>query len=134
MIHLDTTFVVDLVREKRRRSTGAAHAWLEANPEAQIAVSIPVVCEILLGAEMHADPKAELRRVEKLISSLVQIQFCEDVPGFYARTAAALIRKGVKLSTMDLLIGSIALRENAAVLTRNTKHFERIPGLHVLTY
>lgn len=35
---------------------------------------------------------------------------------------------------MDLLIGCTALVEDAAVLTANTGHFSRIPGLRVLEY
>jgi predicted nucleic acid-binding protein len=35
---------------------------------------------------------------------------------------------------MDLLIGTTALIDDAALVTRNVNHFSRIPGLRVLTY
>jgi predicted nucleic acid-binding protein len=35
---------------------------------------------------------------------------------------------------MDLLIGTAALLDDAALVTRNVKDFARIPGLRVLSY
>lgn len=58
----------------------------------------------------------------------------EKVPTAYARTAAPLISSGERLATMDLLIASVALSVDAALLTRNADHFERIPGLKVIRY
>lgn len=38
---------------------------------------------------------------------------------------------GIRIGTMDLKIASIALANNAMVLTRNLQHFEKVPGLRV---
>jgi len=35
---------------------------------------------------------------------------------------------------MDLLIGTAALLAEAPLVTRNIRHFERIPNLELLTY
>ncbi len=35
---------------------------------------------------------------------------------------------------MDLLIAAAALLDEAPVVTRNLDHFQRVPGLEVLTY
>ena len=48
-----------------------------------------------------------------------------------AETFAELRRSGVRVGTMDLRIGSIALVRGLTVLTRNTVDFERVPGLRV---
>ncbi len=42
-----------------------------------------------------------------------------------------LRKSGVRVGTMDLRIGSIALVNGFVVLTRNTIDFGKIPGLHV---
>ncbi len=42
-----------------------------------------------------------------------------------------LRKSGVRVATMDLRIGSIALTHGFTLLTRNTVDFERIPGLQV---
>ena len=46
-----------------------------------------------------------------------------------AATFAHLRQSGVRVGTMDLRIGSIALVRGFTVLTRNTVDFVRIPGL-----
>ena len=38
---------------------------------------------------------------------------------------------GIRVGTMDLKIASIALANNATLLTRNTNDFNRIPGLNI---
>jgi tRNA(fMet)-specific endonuclease VapC len=48
-----------------------------------------------------------------------------------AKTFAGLRQSGVRIGTMDLRIGSIALVRGFTVLTRNSIDFERIPGLRV---
>ena len=48
-----------------------------------------------------------------------------------AETFAKLRGSGVRVGTMDLRIGSIALVRDLTVLTRNTVDFDRIPGLRV---
>lgn len=97
-------------------------------------MSVPVLCELLVGAELHANPEEEGRRVRKVCAGLPIVQINEKVPAVYARTAAPLISSGERLATMDLLIASIALSVGAAVITSNADHFERIPGLKVIRY
>ena len=46
-----------------------------------------------------------------------------------AETCAALKTRGESLPLADLLIAGIALENNCALLTGNTKHFGKIPGL-----
>jgi predicted nucleic acid-binding protein len=52
----------------------------------------------------------------------------------YAREAAALQRSGSKIPTLDLLIATAALLDDAPLVTRNVKDFSRVPGLRVLSY
>lgn len=58
----------------------------------------------------------------------------ERVAGVYARVAANLSKSGALVGAMDALIASVALSDGAALLTRNTRHFDRIPDLLVLDY
>jgi tRNA(fMet)-specific endonuclease VapC len=44
---------------------------------------------------------------------------------------ALLDSKGVPIGTEDVLIGATALLAGLSVVTRNVRHFDRIPGLKV---
>jgi predicted nucleic acid-binding protein len=47
MIHLDSSFLVDLHREVLRERPGPAFEWIESlDPNTVLAVSVHVVCEL----------------------------------------------------------------------------------------
>jgi tRNA(fMet)-specific endonuclease VapC len=61
--------------------------------------------------------------------------FCV-VPWIAFDTAAAAIvqqlqRQRIRIGTMDLKIASIALAQQASLLTRNVADFRQVPGLHI---
>lgn len=134
MIHLDTTFLVDAIREGRRRQDGPARRWLADNDTEELALSVFVLAELLLGAELHAEPVEERRRVLRACGDLPVVEPDARLARTYAMVCAGLMQQGTPIATMDLLIGCTALNHEAAVLTANPAHFTRIPGLRVLTY
>ena len=134
MIHLDTTFLVDAIRESRRKQPGPALRWLAENQTEQLAMSAFVRAELLVGAELHAEPDRERLRVLKICGDLPVVTPGPGMADTYAAAAAALIQQGRRIATMDLLIESTALDTGAALLTANRKHFERIVGLRVISY
>jgi tRNA(fMet)-specific endonuclease VapC len=48
-----------------------------------------------------------------------------------AETFSRFRGQGVRVGTMDLRIGSIALVHNLTILTKNSVDFKRIPGLRI---
>ena len=54
-------------------------------------------------------------------------QFIEN----YASIRITLEKAGEPLDQLDLLIGAHALTLGATLVTNNTKHFQRIPGLSI---
>ena len=54
MIHFDTSFVVDFLRETLRDDPGPATALLDSLPPENLAVSVFAVCELLAGAARPA--------------------------------------------------------------------------------
>ena len=134
MIHLDTTFAVDLLRELRRRQPGAATAMrgrLETEP---LRISVHVACELLAGAELSRRRTEERQRV---------LRFCDAVDiaypdarfaRAYGRLLALQQRTGQTVGMMDLLIATAAILDEAPLVTRNKREFSRIPDLEVIGY
>lgn len=135
MIHFDSSFLIDLSRERRRDEQGPAHRLLATLPEAEEAkVSIHAVCELYVGIELAERSDEERKRVERLLSTLSVMVPDEAFPPTYARLLAELQARGAIIATMDLLIATAALRDGAPLVTRNPRHFERVSGLDVITY
>jgi predicted nucleic acid-binding protein len=58
----------------------------------------------------------------------------EELAERYGALLATLDRQGETVATTDLLIAATALADGARLVTRNGRHFGRIPGLEVVTY
>jgi tRNA(fMet)-specific endonuclease VapC len=134
IVHLDTSFVIDLLREKAREVSGPASAFLKAHLDDELRISLFVVCELLLGAERSDRGAQERRRVEELTTVVPLALPSATLASTYGGVLASLQRRGEVIATMDLLIAATALVEGVPLVTRNTAHFERIADLTLLTY
>jgi tRNA(fMet)-specific endonuclease VapC len=68
------------------------------------------------------------------VSALVVTYPDDRFPPVYARLVKALNGSGRSIGTMDVLIAAAALVDGATVLTRNVRHFDRVPALAVRSY
>ena len=92
------------------------------------------MCELYVGVEMSDAPDTERERIERLLG-LVSIHYPDErFAQTYARLLTPLARSGRSIATMDLLIATAAIVADAALITRNARHFSRITGLRVLAY
>ncbi len=134
MIHLDTSYLVDLLREAGRGKPGPATKRLDEMADEDLWLSVHAACELHAGAERSDRPVVERNRVAKLCSGL---HLAVPGAGFaeaFGRLYATLARRGALVATMDLLIATAAVQARAPLLTRNVRHFSRVPGLDLLTY
>jgi len=135
VIHLDTTFLVDLLREQRRRQFGQASTYLEQLPEGEVlGVSVHVVCELMAGAHASGAPSGEVDRLTRLCEALVVHCPDERFAPEYGRLLAALRASGKTIATMDLLIATAAVLDGAPLVTRNVRHFSKVPGIRLEEY
>ncbi len=134
MIHVDTSYLIDLLRERSREEEGPATRVLDELADERLAVSMYPACELHAGAARSEDPAREHARVETLLTPFGSVDVVDAFPMAYGRLLAELRRRGETIGTMDLLIATAALVDGAALLTRNVREFERVPGLEVISY
>lgn len=135
MIHLETSFLVDLLREQRRDRSGPASTFLEQLPEQEVlAVGVHVVCELMAGAHRADAPRGEVDRLTRLCDALVVHYPDGRFAGEYGRLLAAIREAGQSIDTMDLLIATAAVLDGAPLVTRNDRHFSKVPGLRLQRY
>ncbi len=133
MICVDTTFLVDLWREKNHPSS-PARALLAAHPGEEFAVAAHAAGEFLEGGASISP--------QRLADSLQFLRLFRvgsvgvETALRYARIVAHLRRDSALAgrSKPDLWIAAWAVRHAAPLATRNTKHFHDIPGLELIAY
>jgi tRNA(fMet)-specific endonuclease VapC len=134
VIHLDTSFLVDLLREAGRSSPGAATRLLDSLHNEELGISVFVACELFAGAELSRSPAKERSKVKLLCRALQIILPDEGFPAAYGELLARLERRGERLPAMDLLIAAAAIMEEATLVTRDQTDFSRVPDLNLIGY
>ncbi len=99
-------------------------------PERQHTTAI-TVGELLFGAARAS--RADLvERVRALVTTAMAVlPFDADAATAYAPVRAHLEAEGRPLAEPDLRIAAIAIAHDLTLVTGNTRHFERVPGLRV---
>jgi len=133
VIHLDSSFVIDLLREQARKRS-AATAWLEAHAAEPMGVSLFVLCELEAGAAAADDPDAERDRVRTALQAVAKVLPDDRFAAKYGALLQVLHRRGRPIGAMDLLIATTAVLDAAPLVTGNASHFAHVPGLRVLSY
>jgi predicted nucleic acid-binding protein len=130
----DTGFLIDVLRESRRGTEGPATRLLSRIGPSRIAIPLFVLCEVRAGVLRAPRPAEEQLLIERIVKatdvSYPQAGF--DV--LYAETEAILRNQGTPIPLMDLLIGVLAKAAGEPLITRDARHFSKIPGLSVETY
>jgi tRNA(fMet)-specific endonuclease VapC len=87
--------------------------------------------ELFYGAAKSSAPVQNHTMVVGFLATLPVLGLEGAAVQVFGTTKAFLERKGQRLDDADLFIGAIAVTQNATVVTRNLRHYERIPGLTV---
>lgn len=123
MYLLDTNICIELLKGNR---TVRAHVE-KAGPR-NCCISEITVAELYYGAykgERSFEKKQDIRFLLELFDLLP----IAPSLAVYGEIKTLLERKGEHLDEFDLLIGASALEAGHCLVTNNTKHLSRIPGL-----
>lgn len=94
-----------------------------------IATSIITVGELYDGAIGSADPEETLVNLRHSLQDFLILPLDDAIMETFARIRVSLRRQGMLIPDLDLLIASTALSHDLTLLSRNRRHFQRIPDL-----
>jgi tRNA(fMet)-specific endonuclease VapC len=135
VIHVDTSFLIDLGEEVESDAPGGAFEFLESLPANELlAISVHVLSELRVGAELSKKPLQRHEALDRLLSGFLIVYPDDRFAATFARLSAATNRNKRIVPAMDLLIATAAILDDAPIVTRNARDFARVPGLRVLTY
>ena len=121
---VDTDWVIDAYI-----GTPASVRVLDRLSDDGLGVSIISSGELFEGAFGFPDPQARLAQFRVLLNRFTTIPLSDPIMEVFARTRARLRRSGQLIPDMDLLIAATALNHDLTLVTRNRRHFDRIPDL-----
>ncbi|MCA1818955.1 MAG: PIN domain-containing protein [Thermoplasmatota archaeon] len=127
----DTCLLIDALRGER-----AASAFMRDLQSQGAFMAIPSIAlfELWEGVERADRSLEQQRMVEELAESYPVLAFESRHAQRAGRLSGELVRRGEMLDAVDAQIAGMALVEGLAVVTRNRKDFERVPGLKVVPY
>jgi tRNA(fMet)-specific endonuclease VapC len=128
-LSVDTTFLIDLQRERSAGDDGAAHQFLKRSPDAELFLSA-----VALGEFAEGFDEAEHPIVVAMRDGHTLVPVDDQIALVYARVVRELRRRGVLIGANDLWIGCTSLRLGIPLVTANVEHFRRIDGLGIAQY
>ncbi len=121
---VDTDWVADWLKGRP-----AAVTLLRALAPAGLTMSAVTVAEIYEGIYYGRDPAGQERVFRQLRRFVITVPISQTVLKRFARERSALRARGLLIGDFDLLIAAMALVHHSTLVTRNVRHFSRIPGL-----
>lgn len=129
-VYLDTAFLIDIIQNNK----GAVSLLEKLSDSIQFTGSINVH-EFLVGAYGSNNEKKELQSRRKVLNKLFILSFDQKSAEESAIIEGNLRKEGNFIGTADILIAGI-MKSNGikTIVTNNSKHFEKIEDLEILTY
>ena len=120
---LDTDTCIAILRQHPR----AVARFRETSDE--LALSMIAVAELFFGAHASRHAEKNLERVTVLLEQLTALGVERAAAERFGAIKADLRKRGEIIPDFDILIGAVALSNDATLVTHNLRHFQRIPGL-----
>jgi len=141
---LDTDTVIFLARRSKRSQPKAmrqkAMRLEEACKDAQadghvVGLSAITVSELEFGARYGGRYEDERNLIQGLTAPFQRFDYdATTCPHSFGLVREHLERRGIVIGAMDTLIAAHALALGATLVTNNTAHFSRVPGLNTVNW
>jgi tRNA(fMet)-specific endonuclease VapC len=112
-----------------RRPARLAHRFIQH--VGQLAIPAIVLGELYAGAYHHSNPARLLGLIGDLLQEVHVLDFDAACAEQFGQVRGQLLQRGISVSTVDLMIGSVALVHDLTLVTNNTADFQNIPGLRL---
>jgi tRNA(fMet)-specific endonuclease VapC len=123
---LDTDWLIDVFAGV----PPAVQALQDVRPQG-VGVSIISHAEIFEGAYAYPDIEAHLISYREFLAQIYTVPLAEPIMEVFGRTRSTLRRAGQLIPDLDLLIAATAVHHDLDLMTRNRRHFARVPALRL---
>jgi len=124
---LDTNICIYIIKNKPQR----VRQKFQNFHIGELAISSITVSELMYGAYKSDYREKNLKAVESFLLPFEIVPYDYNAAMEYGKIRAALERQGCVIGNMDMQIAGHALALDMALVTNNTKEFQRVDGLVV---
>ena len=126
MILLDTNICIHIINAR----PAAVLERFRQYRMGEIGVSSVVAAELTYGV-VKSGSSRNRQALEMFLAPLIILPFDEAVIWAYGELRAELERRGTPIGSLDTMIAAHAIRQQALLVTNNTREFARVPGLRL---
>jgi tRNA(fMet)-specific endonuclease VapC len=112
------------------RGKGSVRAKLLERAPSEVCISAVTLAELRFGAELRGSKKLH-GLIDTFVRSVIALPFDDGAAAIFGALAAALSRAGTPIGELDAMIAAHALSQDLTLVTNNTKHRSRVPGLRL---
>lgn len=94
-----------------------------------IAISMVSIAELYEGVFWSPKPEEKEIILIDFLEGFTAINLSRPIARLFGKKRAELRGKGLTVNNLDLLIACTAEYHQLTILTNNTKHFEKVPGI-----
>ena len=125
---LDTDWAIDYLNRIPR----TVRRVDELRPQG-ISISIVSVAELYEGSLNSNNPVRDEHLMTEFLDQYPIIGLDVPICRIFGMERARLRAMGTPIQDLDLLIGATALHNDLTLLSNNRRHFERLPGLRIIS-
>lgn len=132
---LDSSVIIEAER-KRQTIEALLTSVREAFGEVEVAISAVTLAELVHGVARANTPEIRDRRrtfIDEFKQHVPMHAVTDNTAEIAGQLSGEQAARGITIPLDDLLIGSSAIEQGYAVATLNVRHFQKIPGLQVLS-
>ena len=122
---LDSDFLIALLRGDK----DAVEKAESMEPRDRPATTSVNTYELFKGAMLSEMKEKNMLEVENLLSSLRILPFDYSASQQCAKILVELKKSRVVIDMADQMIAAIAVTQDEAIVTRNSRHFSKMPGI-----
>jgi len=99
-----------------------------------LCISTVVLAELYYRAARHQQGPSIRKEIDDFVSRLAVILWDETAADHYGQIRAALEKDGTPIGAMDMMIAAHARSQGTTLVSNNTRHFDKVPGLLVANW
>ena len=125
---VDTDWVIDYLHRADRTVRR-----LEELLPGGVGLSVVSLAELYEGLARSRNPDADADALRLFLEAVDVVPLDDAACRVFGAERARLREEGNLIGDMDILIGATAVSNNLTLLSNNTRHFERMQGLRIVS-